>query len=115
MSPFLFSRYIGKLLGAVSSSGIGCFIGTQCVNILAYADDLVLLAPSLHALQLLLSILHVQSFAIDLTCNVAKTVCMIFMPENGHRIFRTIFRLLQLAIVTYNLCHTHILNIWVTL
>jgi len=41
--------YIRELLGAVSSSGIGCFIGNQCVNILAYADDLVLLAPSWHA------------------------------------------------------------------
>jgi len=37
LSPFLFSRYIRELLGALSSSGIGCFIGTQCANILAYA------------------------------------------------------------------------------
>jgi len=82
LSPFLFSRYIRELLGDVASSGIGCFTGTQCVNILAYADDLVLLAPSWHALELLLNILRVQNFAIDLTCNVTKTVCMIFMPKN---------------------------------
>jgi len=60
LSPLLFSIYIRDLLGAVTSSGVVCFIGDQCVNILAYADDLVLLAPSWHALQLLLNILHVQ-------------------------------------------------------
>ena len=49
LSPLLFSIYIRDLLGAVTSSGVGCF-GDQCVNILAYADDMVLLAPSWHAL-----------------------------------------------------------------
>jgi len=96
-SPLLFSRYIRELLDDVCSSGIGCFIGTQCVNILAYADDLVLLAPSWHALQSMLNILHIQSFAIDLTCNVTKTVYMIFMRKSRHRIFSTVFPLLQLA------------------
>ena len=40
----IFSRYIRDLLDAVAGSGVGCFIRDQCVNILAYADDLVLLA-----------------------------------------------------------------------
>jgi len=97
VSPLLFSIYIRDLLGAVTSSGVGCFIGDQCVNILAYADDLVLLAPSWHALQLLLNILHVQYSSVDLTCNVKKSVCMCFLPKNRNRIFSTTFPLFKVG------------------
>jgi len=99
----------------VSSSGIGCFIRTQCVNILAYADDLVLLASSWHALQSMLNILHIQSFVIDLTCNVTKTVCMICMPKSRHRIFSTVFPSFtidssELRFVSYFKCLGHIVT-----
>jgi len=97
LSPLLFSIYIRDLLGAVTSSGVGCFIGDQCVNILAYADDFVLLAPSWHALQLLLNILHVQYSSVDLTCNVKKSVYMCFLPKNRHRIFSTTFPLFKVG------------------
>ena len=43
LSPFLFTRYIRELLSGVINSNIGCNIGGYMVNILAYADDLVLL------------------------------------------------------------------------
>jgi len=46
LSPFLFTRYIREVLSAIVNSNIGCSIGGCMVNILAYADDLVLLAPS---------------------------------------------------------------------
>jgi len=51
------------------------------VNILAYADDLVLLAPSWTALQQLLDKLQVTAGDIDMCCNSKKTVCMIFGPK----------------------------------
>ena len=41
----------------ISSSRVGCHIGGIAVNIFAYADDIVLLAFSWHALQDLLSLL----------------------------------------------------------
>ena len=34
--------------------GVGCHIGDVCFNVLAYADDLVILAPSWAAMQQLL-------------------------------------------------------------
>ena len=67
------------------------------LNILAYADDLVLLAPSWHALQLLLNILDVQYFSVDLTCNVKISVCMCFLSKNRHRIFSTTFPLFKVG------------------
>ena len=46
------------------------------VNILAYADDLVLLAPSWNAWQELIIILELNMNDIDVPCNTDKTVCI---------------------------------------
>ena len=51
LSPFLFTLYIREVLSGIINSNIGRNIGGYMVNILAYADDLVLLAPSWRALQ----------------------------------------------------------------
>ena len=58
----------------VTLGGIFC-------NILAYADDIVLLAPSWGALQYLINLLNSCASVIDMSCNVAKTVCMVFKPS----------------------------------
>jgi len=87
-SPYLFARYIGELLGSVRNTGIECFVGDVCINILAYADDIVVLAPSWHALQILLNVLHSQSILIDMRCNVNKAVCMMFKPKRYLQILR---------------------------
>jgi len=55
------------------------FFETRCI--LAYADDLVLLAPSWRALQQLLDKLQITAGDIDMCCNSKKTVCMIFRPK----------------------------------
>ena len=60
LSPSLFAQYIRDLLIELASTRIGCCIGIQMVNVLAYADDIVLCAPSWYALQLLLNLLSVH-------------------------------------------------------
>ena len=47
LSPFLFRFYIRHLISSITNMNVGCNIGG--VNWLAYADDLVLLAPSWRA------------------------------------------------------------------
>ena len=75
------------MLGAVANSQIGCKIANQFINIiLAYADDLELIAPSWRALQSLLSVLYSNANEINLSCNLNKTVCMMFKPKNRNRI-----------------------------
>jgi len=44
LSPYLFSRYIRELLQIIVGTAIGCFIVNHCFNVLAYADDLMILA-----------------------------------------------------------------------
>jgi len=81
LSPFLFTRYIREVLSGIINSNIGRNIGGYMVNILAYADDLVLLAPSWRAQQQLLDKLQVTAGDIDMCCNSKKTVGMIFSPK----------------------------------
>jgi len=58
LSPYLFSRYIRELLSELEAARVGCCVGGQLINVLAYADDIVLLAPSWKGLQQLLSVLE---------------------------------------------------------
>jgi len=51
LSLTLFSRYIRDLLAELAKLQVGCNIGGLFVNVLAYADDLVLFVPSWSALQ----------------------------------------------------------------
>jgi len=47
LSPLLFYVYVDGLLKFLQSTGVGCFIGNIYTGILAYADDIVLLAQLL--------------------------------------------------------------------
>ena len=60
------------MLGAIVDSGIGSSIGGMLINVFAYADDLVLIAPYWKALQFILDILNVQAAVIDMHCNTEK-------------------------------------------
>jgi len=46
LSPVLFCLYVDGLLVKLSMAGIGCFVGSNFFEALAYADDIVLLAPN---------------------------------------------------------------------
>ena len=78
ISPYLFARYIRDLVKSIKDTRVGCNLGGCFVNILCYADDIVLLAPSWRALQALLDCLDSQILLIDMQCNTNKTCCMIF-------------------------------------
>ena len=92
LSPCLFSGYIYDLiLLTVSRQKVGCNIGGVYVNVFAYADDIVLLAPSWHVLQTLLSVLEHSILTIDISCNTRKTVCMVFRPRQKWKILSNAF------------------------
>ena len=42
LSPCLFNCYVRKLISSITTSNIGCNIGSLFTNMLAYADDMVL-------------------------------------------------------------------------
>ena len=43
-SAFLFNIYINDLLDEISNLKVGCKIGINRINIIAYADDMILMA-----------------------------------------------------------------------
>ena len=84
LSPYLYARYIRPLLRSVHNTRIGCNVGGMFYNILAYADDIVLIAPSWSAMQQLIDVLHDGALYIDMLINVKKTRCMMFNPKDRH-------------------------------
>ena len=69
----------------------------QTFNILAYADDLVLLAPSWKALQTLISILRLLATHINMFINIQKTVAMVFAPKRRGMIVSSTFPPLKIG------------------
>ena len=51
LSPLLFSIYVDDLLEKLKNKGVGCHIGHIFVGALGYADDLILLCPSVAGLR----------------------------------------------------------------
>jgi len=56
MSPILFTIYMDELLIILSMSGVGCYIGNTYCGSLGYADDVILLCPTLMSMRKMLSI-----------------------------------------------------------
>jgi len=71
LSPFLFRYYVRDLIRHITSSKRGCHLYNMRSNLLAYADDIVLLAPSWHGLQKLLNIILAAANEADLRFNRA--------------------------------------------
>ena len=69
LSPYLFTRYIRELLCSIVSIRIGCNVGGMMMNVLAYADDIALLAPSWAAMQYLIDVLAMIIKDINKICN----------------------------------------------
>ena len=85
LSGLFFGIYIDEMLSKISRKKIGCKLGLISSNIIAYADDMVLLAPSAESLQALINELHKDALDIDLKFNIKKTKCMIFRSQKGAR------------------------------
>lgn len=73
LSPVLFCVYIDNLLILLSKTGVGCYIGSNCVCALAYADDIVLIAPTALVLRRLLIICEEYARAYSISFNAIKT------------------------------------------
>ena len=76
LSPLLFSLFIDSILDVLESSGLGCFINNRCLNSFLYADDLVLLSPSVHDLQALLTLSSNSFLSLGLEINPLKSCCL---------------------------------------
>ena len=72
LSPYLFGLFIDSVVDTVRSTGVGCYMSCICMSIFLYADDILLIAPSVTALQTLLSACEEELISLDMQINTKK-------------------------------------------
>ena len=70
LSPYLF--FIDSIIDKIKSSGLGCYVKWTCMSVFLYADDIILLAPSVTSLQQLLLVCEHELYLLDMAINANK-------------------------------------------
>ena len=78
LSPDLCSIYVDELIYILQRAGVGCYISKVFAAALFYADDMVVLSPSLKGLQTLLDLCQSYCADWDIMLNGKKTKNMFF-------------------------------------
>ena len=82
LSPLLFNIYFDVLLQNLRDSNVGCYIGDTFTGALAYADDVLLLCPTVGGLRKLLSVCETFSSNYNILFNATKSKLITF--GNNH-------------------------------
>ena len=107
LSPLLFNVYMDGLSSSLSNTPTGCAIGGVMVNHIMYADDLVVISPSIKGLQRLLDVCAVYGQTHDIQFNDDKTVCM-FMPAKSSVYINTPALFLNGRRLTFKVIYTYL-------
>jgi Reverse transcriptase (RNA-dependent DNA polymerase) len=86
LSLVLFYVYIHDLLLSLKKAGFGCYIGAHFVGTLAYADDIVFVAPSATALRKMLAICEGYVDEYCICFNAAKSEYLVILLISRHSI-----------------------------
>jgi len=81
LSPYLFALYIDSIFDKVKRFNFGCNLKWFCLSIILYADDILLLAPTVSSLQQLLYICETELAWLDMSINVKKSSCIRVGPR----------------------------------
>ena len=89
LSGLFFGLYIDSLLQRINKSKFGCKLGIHMSNIIAYADDIVLLASSAFSLQILINEANAEAHELKLKFNKNKSKWITFRaPGNKQNIVK---------------------------
>lgn len=77
-SPILFNLYVNELIEGLSSTRVGCHIGGVSFNNISYADDMVLLGPSVNSIKQLLKKCEGYAEQHGLRYNAVKSELVVF-------------------------------------
>ena len=81
LSPYLFAIYVDDIIRKVIHMNIGCRIGLRNLAIICYADDILLLAPSIGSLEKLVNVVDTELALLDMSLNSKKSTCIRFGPR----------------------------------
>ena len=82
LSPLLFSIYVDDLLIELSNNDAGCHMGHYFVGALGYADDLILLSPTVYGLEVMIIICENYAKEHSILFNGNKSKYLIFGKYN---------------------------------
>jgi len=78
MSPILFIVYMDELFKRLAASEVGCFIGNKYCGSFGYADDVILLCPTLMSIRKLLNICESFAIEFDVLFNPTKSKLLVY-------------------------------------
>lgn len=81
LSALLFAVYMDDLSAEILSKEGGCTVGDTRMNHIFYADDLILLSPSVKGLQVLIDKCHKYFISNFLSINTQKTKVLFVRPK----------------------------------
>ena len=82
MSPLLFTVYIDELLLRLKNSLLGCYIGAEFCGAYGYADDVILLAPTLYSLRKMLRICSEYAQDFNVLFNPTKSKLILYNTQH---------------------------------
>lgn len=82
LSPYLFSVFIDDIFDVVHNSQYGCHFGCVNFSIFLYADDIMLIAPSVFGLQQLTLTVECFLETCGMSLNVKKSCCLRIGPRH---------------------------------
>ena len=86
LSPLLFNLYMDHLSVELKECRTGCLVGDSLINLMLYADDLVVLSPSSAGLQQLLRICSQYGIMYDIQFNSTKNVVLIARTKEDRKL-----------------------------
>ena len=78
LSPSLFSVYMDELLVTLINNGVGYHMGQHYVGAFGYADDIILLCPSLEGMREMVKICKDYATRYNILFNGKKSVYLVF-------------------------------------
>ena len=83
LSPILFCIYIDNLLMSLKKNDIGCHVGSHFCGAFGYADDIMLLSPSVSGLQNMLDCCSEFASTYNVKFNPSKSKCITFSQKKN--------------------------------
>ena len=88
--PVLFCIYRDEFFDILAKKDIGCHIGTRYFGMVAYADDNVLLCPSVTSLKIILDLCHDFAIRNNIKLSSTKSNCIWFSRNKQiHQLYLT--------------------------
>ena len=81
LSPCLFAIFIDSVINKIICCGKGCHFASRSVSIILYADDILLLSPSVTSLQSMFNICDEELQSLNMYIIPIKSACMRIGPR----------------------------------